>query len=278
MSSELFSMDMEQAGSLIKEFEAREGAQTSMPGLPLILRLDGRSFSGLTKKLEKPFDARLTAAFDEVMVDLFEEFKPALAYTQSDEITLVIPPFDPAGKSALPFKGRLQKICSVAAGRASSKLALLLSSSIPEMAKKVPTFDCRAFNVPDMDYAALCVVWREADAMKNSVSMLASSLYPHSKLEGLSARERKALCAQAGKPWEGLEDGLKRGRFAARRSYVKALDPEVLARIPESRRPAGPVARWRVERFTLPPLRSILNLKEALFAGADPELAQAPQE
>ena len=57
-----------------------------------------------------------------VAQELLQYFLPTTVYTCSDEITLVFP-YDPSINEnipELPYGGKIQKICSLAAGYASS--------------------------------------------------------------------------------------------------------------------------------------------------------------
>lgn len=110
--------------------------------IPLILRVDGRSFSKYTKqlKLEKPFDERLRNLFIEVSKDFIKEFNPRYIYTFSDEINIL---FDEA-----PFNGRIEKINSVTASfiTASFMKHLLLNQdkfTADVTLLKPASFDCR---------------------------------------------------------------------------------------------------------------------------------------
>lgn len=61
------------------------------PTQPFVIRLDGVAFSTFTKGLPRPFDPRLTEAMVSTTIDLLTKFNATLAYTQSDEISLVFP-------------------------------------------------------------------------------------------------------------------------------------------------------------------------------------------
>lgn len=273
------SMDMKALGDLMKDYEMSEAGRTLMPGLPVVARLDGRNFSTLTRGLDKPFDARFVEAMDEVAKDLMVEFQPAVAYVQSDEITMAWRPVDPESGEEMIFGGRVQKLVSLLAGRASSKFSLEMVSRLPEKARSgaVPSMDCRVWQFPSPRLAAACFVWREADASKNSVSMLASSHFGHKQLEGASSKLRKEMLLEKGVDWSALEPRVKRGSFFFRRSVEMEIDAATMARIPEAKRPAsGRVLRSMVAREDLPPLASLFNLSEALFEGAAPvTIAQA---
>ena len=90
----------------MKEYEQFSQLKV-IPDMPIILRLDGRSFSKYTKQLnlQKPFDERLRDIFIEVSKEFIKEFNPKYVYTFSDEINVYF--------THIPFNGRVEKINSV---------------------------------------------------------------------------------------------------------------------------------------------------------------------
>lgn len=58
----------------------------------IVVRIDGHKFSKFTKGFIKPFDKILSNAMEKTTIDLVEKFGAVTGYTQSDEISLVIPP------------------------------------------------------------------------------------------------------------------------------------------------------------------------------------------
>ena len=131
-----------------------------LPGIHMVARLDGRSFTRLTKEVcsfEAPFDER----FHDMMVETAEAlmtcgFRVIYAYTQSDEISLL---FDLDERQ---FGRKLRKYTSTLAGEASAKFSLLLGS--------VATFDCRISQLPNTNLVIDYFRWRNEDAARNSMS------------------------------------------------------------------------------------------------------------
>ena len=63
--------------------------------LPVIIRLDGKAFHTFTKGLKKPFDNILIETMQETAKYLCENIQGCkIAYTQSDEITLLLIDYD----------------------------------------------------------------------------------------------------------------------------------------------------------------------------------------
>ncbi|MGD9158306.1 MAG: tRNA(His) guanylyltransferase Thg1 family protein [Desulfobacteraceae bacterium] len=109
--------------------------------IPVIIRLDGKAFHTLTRKCEKPFDDLFRNVMEETALALCREIQGVkCAYTQSDEISLLLTDFDRLGTEAW-FDYNLQKITSVSAGIASVCFSKL-------WAEAEGIFDSRAFNAP----------------------------------------------------------------------------------------------------------------------------------
>jgi tRNA(His) guanylyltransferase len=152
--------------------------------VPVILRLDGHGFSKFTAHFCKPFNQRIHDAMAATCVDLLTIFPPAtVAYTQSDEITLVFP------NGVQSFNDRMPKLVSVASSFCSVKFNANLSARLaaepePKVKKSVHSvlgtahFDGRFFAVPSVEEALNCLLWRcRGDAIRNAVSAFARTLF-----------------------------------------------------------------------------------------------------
>ena len=164
------------------------------PATPTVLRLDGHGFSKFTSNFARPFDQRIHEAMSATCSDLLNHFPAAtLAYTQSDEITLVLP------TGVQSFNDRIQKLCSLAASFTSVRFNLHLAAAIrasPEPAilntevLGTAHFDARLFTVPTSEEALNCVLWRcRGDAIRNSVNAFARTLFTTSELHGLNTKD-----------------------------------------------------------------------------------------
>ena len=76
-------------------------------GSRIIIRIDGRKFSNLSRilQLEKPYDLDFVRLMAVSSLDFFNEFSPGFIYTFSDEINILL--------DKVPFSGRVEKINSV---------------------------------------------------------------------------------------------------------------------------------------------------------------------
>ena len=251
-------------GDRLKAVEQAEAARRADPKRPLVARLDGRAFHTFTRGLKRPFDERLTSLMNLTTIYLIEQTHAVVGYTQSDEITLCWLPSDNEEVSYL-FDGKFQKIASVLAGMASAVFARNLPAYIPEKADALPHFDCRVWNVDDTYQVYLNYLWRQNDAIKNSISMAAQAQFSHKTLHGVNSEGKKQMLRNAGHAWESEPDFFKFGSFFRRRTKMIELTPEQMAKIPKKHQPTGPVPRSIVERLSVGYIKDEVNPMEILF-------------
>src|SRR5690606_28151994 len=106
---------------------------------------------------------------------------------------------------------RIQKIVSLSASVAASTMTIL--------SEKTAEFDARAFVLPESEVANY-FLWRQQDATRNSIQMLARSLYSHKECDRKNTSQLQEMCFQKGKNWNDLPTSLKRGRCAVRYDVV----------------------------------------------------------
>lgn len=146
-----------------------------LPGVFMVARIDGRSFTRLTKEVcqfEAPFDVR----FRDLMVATTESlmtcgFNVLYAYTESDEISLLF------GLEERVFGRKLRKYNSTLAGEASAQFSVRLG--------RAAAFDCRISQLPTVDLVVDYFRWRNEDAARNA---LGSWCYWALRKQGLSGR------------------------------------------------------------------------------------------
>lgn len=258
------STDKTTLGDICKSFEDQESNRAAMKGIPLLARLDGISFHTFTRGLERPFHPGLCTLMQETTKHLVSETHCLVGYTQSDEITLVW--FVEADSPAdYMHGGRFQKLCSRLAAIATAKFNSGIADLLPEKDGKLALFDCRVWQVPTLRDAYKTLLWREQDATKNSITMAASSFYSHNELHGKRGDEKQEMLWQKGVNWNDYPDHFKRGSYFRRKSVEIELSPEELDRIPEDKRPQGPVIRSVIERLDIPPISQVPNVMEVLF-------------
>ena len=131
------------------------------PGNYLLARIDGRSFTRLTKeicKFEKPFDERFSQMMVETVKSLVTDtgMEIIYGYTQSDEISLLF------SRDAQVFGRKVRKLNSILAGTASAKFTLFLGQPA--------VFDCRIIPLPNQELVADYFRWRMEDAHRNCLN------------------------------------------------------------------------------------------------------------
>lgn len=134
--------------------------QFILPDMYIAVRLDGRSFTRLTKeicKFEAPFDVKFRDLMVETVKTLMNAgFRIVYGYTESDEISLLFHPEDNT------FGRKVRKINTTLAGEASAAFSLALG--------KVATFDCRVVPLPNKNRVADYFLWRQEDSHRNSLN------------------------------------------------------------------------------------------------------------
>jgi tRNA(His) 5'-end guanylyltransferase len=258
----------EDLSTRMKGYEAHETLRRSMRRLPICVRVDGRAFHSFTRGLDRPFDEGFAQAMIQTTRYLVEETQAKIGYTQSDEITLIF--WDGSFTGEPIFGGKLFKLTSVLASMTTSKFMSLIPELIPSKVGKLPNFDARIFQVPNLDEAANLVLWRWLDARKNSISMAAQAHYSPKQLDGKSQADRLRLLERVGFDWHILPNHLKWGTFIQRKAVERELTEEELDRIPEQFRPEGLVTRNDCVQPDWPPFISIANRVGVLFEGEDP--------
>jgi tRNA(His) 5'-end guanylyltransferase len=273
----------------MKEYEGIEAKRTLVPGLPVCIRLDGRAFHNVTKNCVRPFDHELREVMCRVTTTLIEECSAVIGYTQSDEITLVLKPMTHI--SDYYFGGRIQKICSMLSAVASVEFNSLVHSGefkgLETRITRKAYFDCRAWNVPHMDFAALVLSWRQADSIKNAISMIAQTLYLHKELLSKNSDEKLEMIKKAGytmtwnpKAWDSdmffsQEAMDMQGTFIVRKLAVRKLTQEELDNLPPKhaarQNPEMTFTRHVYVRFAGIILRNITNQAGYLFGGEVPK-------
>lgn len=234
-------------GDRMKGYEQPSTSRRAFKGQPIVVRLDGNNFHTFTKGLKRPYDVNLSELMVRTASALVERFHCDVAYTQSDEITLIFTS-EPDDKSELIFDGRFQKIETLTAAYATAFFNKRLANYLPEKAHLLPCFDSRAYVVPNLQEAYHVLLWRQQDATKNAISMAAQSFYSQKELNGKHSAELQEMIFQKGQNFNDYPYFFKRGTFIKRGTIERHMTEAELARIPEQHRPTGPIKRTEISR------------------------------
>ena len=207
--------------------------QIILPDLHIAARLDGRSFTRLTKEVcrfEAPFDIR----FRDLMIRtagalMSAGFRVVYGYTESDEISLLLHPDDRS------FGRKVRKINTTLAGEASAVFSLALG--------RRATFDCRVIPLPNRDRVSDYFLWRQEDSHRNSLNAHCywalrregcGAEKATAALSGMSAAEKNEMLFQRGINYNDLPNWQKRGtglffRAVRREGYNPVTKERTLA-------------------------------------------------
>lgn len=196
-----------------------------------LLRVDGRAFHTWTKGLQRPYDTDLINCMDDAAIALCESISGTqFAFVQSDEISILAVDFKDI-KSQSWFDGNLQKWASVGASIATmafnvsvmslNRRALELdTTAIGSKKRPNATFDARVYSIPDFIEVENYFVWRQKDAERNSITMLAQAYASHKQLHGKSITERHEIIHKAGDNWAKHPVSFKHGRVVRKQGGV----------------------------------------------------------
>ena len=204
--------------------------------MPVIIRVDGRSFHTFTKCFKKPFDDVLVKTMQDTMKYLCENIQGCvLGYTQSDEISLILTDYAELTTDAW-FGNNLQKMCSVSASMATLTFNKAFNDNIvkyidnnldadcgvtkdlTEYTKilinarnKGAMFDSRVFTIPKEEVCNY-FIWRQQDSTRNSIQSVGQANFSQRELNGKSCNDiQDMLMTQKSINWNDYATTLKRG-------------------------------------------------------------------
>lgn len=205
-----------------------------MKRMPVIIRIDGKAFHTFTRGFQKPFDDVLIKSMQETTKYLCEHIQGCVfGYTQSDEITLVLCDYQTYDTSAW-YDNEVQKLCSISASMATMKFNQAFKQNIDDKTwmknkaikfgeageinekyynaiEKGAMFDSRCFNIPKEEVANV-ILWRQQDAVRNSIQMVGQCNFSHKQLQGKSCNMiQDMLHEEKGINWNDFETYKKRG-------------------------------------------------------------------
>jgi len=212
----------------------------------VIARMDGCSFSAFTRHFDKPYDQVFADAMTHTAGDMLAKFHATLAYTFSDEITLVWAP------KAIPKKeneeetlyrewmygGRVLKWGTILSGFASANFNKNLKEAMngwgfrhnPKMVdtiqRETPTFDARIFSVPNDIEVMNNLIWRARDCWRNGVHGLAMRDFSHKELHGKNSDQKIEMLNEQGRDFHAMMDEFKFGALLKHKQLSYRGDDE----------------------------------------------------
>jgi len=192
-----------------------------LPKCPVVIRLDGKAFHTYTKQFKDktapdPFSEVLHSAFVESCIELAKNVAGCQAiYTQSDEVSVWLSDEGKSDQSQGWFDFELQKLISIS----SSILTANFNRIVPS--DKLAYFDARAFSIPNKIELNNYFIWRQQDAVRNSISMIAQHNFSHKSLMGMSSSQmQERLFQEKQINWNYIDAWKKRGTTIVKKKYL----------------------------------------------------------
>ncbi|WP_435610025.1 tRNA(His) guanylyltransferase Thg1 family protein [Streptomyces sp. C10-9-1] len=177
-----------------------------------IIRVDIRAARTYLRGARRPYDQRFMDDMDAAATALCDEISgAACAYVQSDEISILATDFARAATQPW-FGGVVAKQLSISAAVATAVL-------MERRPGRRVAFDSRVFTLADPVEVANYFIWRQRDAVRNSIAMAAQAHFSHRRLRGVSTDEmRELLLQEKGIDWSSYPSGFRRGRVVYRKA------------------------------------------------------------
>lgn len=208
----------------------------------VIMRIDGKAFHTFTKKMKRPFDLDFIEDMNQTAIELCKNIIGAkFAYVQSDEISILISDLDDIYSQSW-FENNIQKMTSVSASIATCafnesmiKRVLKVCENIKQPDEyfinfndfKMAQFDSRVFTIPTLNEVMNYFLWRQQDCTRNSIAMVAQSLYSTKELHKVNTTEMQEYIFRKGINWNDYDPKLKRGRFIEKVVTVNGQEAEI---------------------------------------------------
>lgn len=199
-------------GDRMKRYELQSQHYLT-PKTPVVVRVDGRSFHNLTKRMDasKPYDVALLNAMNIAAASTMEEIPSCrMYYQQSDEVSFLLS--DLGNEKADPwFDYNISKLTSVVASIFTACFNCVMEDRWSELG----TFDARAFNVP-IDDLPNYFLWRMKDAQRNALSATVHTYYDHKEAEGANADAQRKMLESANINYSDYPASFRNGVFFSR--------------------------------------------------------------
>ena len=251
-------------GEEISTFGQKEISQLVTNEDWIIVRLNLRTFSHFSSCTGKPFDQRFSQTMKQTTKFLFEEFKPVLSYTHSDEINLLF------RSDNASLGDDLITTTAACAGKASAIFAIEMHKHEPEIIEKhLPSFNGVAQGASP-EIAASYFLWREQKARKDAVILVALNKFSQTEVNGKSPDVINEMLVSRGINYhEDYPSSFRRGTIIRKRKVKMPLTETELSKIPEKFREQKRGQTFSrsqiVEIEDHPPLHEIHHCRQAIM-------------
>jgi len=203
-------MDKTSLGDRIKKYE-NIYRQYLIPRMPVVVRVDGKTFHSYTKGFDKPFDHRIINAMVYSARKVAENIQGfQIAYIQSDEASFCFHDYTSLQSEGW-FGYNLNKIVSISASLMTIHFNAYMGKTMGREFKeamtillnqdsKIALFDSRAFNVPREEVSNY-FLFRSKDNHRNSLSSYAQSFFSHKQLHKKNQNDIHEMLHGVGRNW-----------------------------------------------------------------------------
>lgn len=201
---------MSQAGnSLADRMKSYESEFKMLARVPKVIRLDGRAFGSFLKDIKDSFDPHVITALTSSAKTLMEDIggTARIAYIQSDECSIALNDHLDINTQAW-FGNNVQKIASISSSIFTKHFSINYTK---DNLTKHAYFDSRVTALPSLVELKNYFVWRQQDAVRNSINKYARTIFSHKELEGATCETVLGMCRKEGSPWENLDLWKQRG-------------------------------------------------------------------
>lgn len=197
-------------------------------GMYPVIRVDGHCFHTFTRKLQKPFDPNMVKAICQTTKKLVEFFSACYGYTQSDEITIVLP------KNSQDFGRKTHKLASLAAAIATAEFIKYMEFYMGKKLTKLPVFDGRSFALMNEEELGYYQCFRQYDACRNAISAVARAYYSHKQLESKNSEDKVQMLADKGVDfWKEYSTAEIFGYYFRRKLSTRKFTKAEIEKLPE---------------------------------------------
>jgi tRNA(His) guanylyltransferase len=145
-----------------------------MRRVPVVIRVDGRNFRKVTKRLPRPYCTKIIELMSHTMLELVKQVDGTVfGYQQSDEISLILRN-DQTHETDPWFGNRVQKMVAVSASIATYEFNNYLNRMAEPPDLEGPAlFDAKVFPLPSVTEAVNHLIYRQQDCVRNAVTAAA---------------------------------------------------------------------------------------------------------
>ena len=240
-------MDKTSLGDRMKGYEAVP-QNILMKRTPVIIRLDGKAFHTFTKRKafkqdDSPFSDIMSACMIQTAMALTRGIQgAAFTYSQSDELSILLRDWATFDTQQW-FGGKIQKIVSISASMASHAFYRGYEPIEKLDWEQRPLFDSRVFNLP-FEEVTNYFIWRQQDAMRNSVNMLGQFHFSHKELHGKKIQDVKDMLESKGISWDDIPIDRQRGFCVSQTTAYSSFGPHPDQKIPIFTEDREYVEKW----------------------------------